>query len=428
VSTKKKLTSISAEALRPRAKRYEVADAASPLRLLVLPSGHKSFILRYRRPDGRTAKLTLGRFDPSAEMTGDAVIGAPMTLGAARQLAAECLREKARGDDPAGLVEKARVEAAKAATLGEVLPDYLSDLAERNRSHAATARNLTGLVTPWLTRPLSSITPDDCWTFVQRARTHGITGLEVRHKGPRESRARLAHSLLGGLFTWCVAKRKLKVSPMAGLEAPVAANARDRVLDDNEINIFWRATEALSVWHRSCLRLLLLTGARVREISELRRDEIKGDTLKLSGARTKNKKAHTIPLSAQAREVLGTMPHVLGCDYVFSMGRVPISNWHRVKGQLDAEMRRMGWNGEPWRVHDLRRTAATLLARLGTAIHVTEKLLNHTSGKLGGLVGVYQRYEYEPECREAVEKLGAEVSAILAKPSAVAPAETALAA
>jgi integrase len=425
VSTKKKLTSISAEALRPRAKRYEVADAASALRLLVLPSGHKSFILRYRRPDGRTAKLTLGRFDPSAEMTGDAVIGAPMTLGAARQLAAACLREKARGDDPAGLVEKARVAAAKAVTIGEALPNYLADLAKRNRSHTATARTLRCLVAAWTARPLSSITPDDCWTLVQRARTLGL-GLEVRREGPSESRARLAHSLLGGLFTWCVKKRKLPRSPMAGLEAPEAANARDRVLDDDEIGIFWQATEALSPWHRACLRLLLLTGARLREISQMRRDEIKGDTFALSGERTKNKRAHTISLSPLAREVLGSVPHVLGCDHVFSMGRVPISNWHRVKGQLDAAMQRRGWNAKPWVIHDLRRTFATKLAEMQTPIHVTEKLLNHVSGTRRGLVSVYQRYEYEPERREAVEKLAGEIRRIIA--SARSPAAAALAA
>jgi hypothetical protein len=177
----------------------------------------------------------------------------------------------------------------------------------------------------------------------------------------------LAHSLLGGLFTWCVAKRKLDRSPVAGLEPPQAATARDRVLEDGELALFWKATETLSPWHRACLRLLLLTGQRLREISDLRDDEIKGDVIALAGQRTKNKKAHVIPLSALAREVLAGVPRVEDCPFVFSMGRVPISNWHRVKLQLDAEMH--GDRGQDQRHADAveDRRAEEILAEDGPA-------------------------------------------------------------
>jgi integrase len=408
---KKKLTAISVAALKPRSERYEVSDSGSSLRLVVMPSGHKSFVLRYRRPDGRSAKLTLGAFDPSAEMASTPVIGAPLTLGAARQLAAEALREKARGRDPGELHEKAKIEREAEQTLADVLPAYVAHLKANNRTWAPTERTLKSLVKPWMGRPLHSITPEDCWTLVQRARTHGL-GLEVRRKGPSEGRARLAHSLLGGLFTWCIAKRKLDRSPVAGLEAPQPATARDRVLEDGEIAIFWKATETLSPWHRACLCLLLLTGQRLREISDLRDDEIRGDTIALSGTRTKNKKAHVIPLSAMAREVLASVPRVEDCPFVFSMGRVPISNWHRVKGQIDAEMRKLGWNGDPWRVHDLRRTCATGLARRGVAVHVIERVLNHASGTMSGIAAIYNRHSYATECREALDKWAVEIAKI----------------
>jgi integrase len=411
VSTKKKLTSISAEAMKPKRQRYEVADAGSALRLLVLPSGHKSFILRYRRPDGRTAKLTLGRFDPSAEMTDAPVLGAPMTLGAARQLAASCQREIARGNDPAGLNEKATVEAAKAVTLADVLPAYVAHLKANNRTHAATERALRSLVKPWRERPLASITSDNCSTLVDRARTQGL-GLEVRRQGPSESRARLAHSLLGGLFSWCVKKRKLERSPMAGLEAPKAIVARERVLDDDEIAILWRAVDILSPWHAGCVKLLLLSGQRLREITELRHDEIQGDTIALDGTRTKNKRSHTVPLSPLARGVLDAVPTVEGSPFVFSLGTAPIGGWYRVKHRLDAEMRKLGWSGKPWRVHDLRRTCATGLARLGVAVHVTERVLNHASGTISGIAAIYNRHSYAKECREALETWAIEIAKI----------------
>jgi integrase len=408
---KKKFTAISIAAFKAREERYEVSDSGTALRLVVMPSGHKSFVLRYRRPDGRSAKLTLGAFDPSAEMASTPVIGAPLTLGAARQLAAEALREKARGRDPGELREKAKAEREAEKTLTDVLPAYVAHLKANNRTWAPTERTLNSLVKPWMERPLASITPDDCWTLVQRARTHGL-GLELRRKGPSEGRARLAHSLLGGLFTWCVAKRKLDRSPVAGLEPPQPANARDRVLDDGEIAIFWKATGTLSPWHCACLRLLLLTGQRLREISQLRHDEISGDTIALPGTRTKNKKAHAIPLSVPAREVLAGVPRIEDCPFVFSLGSVPISNWHRVKLQLDAEMRKLGWSGKPWRVHDLRRTCATGLARLGVAVHVTERVLNHASGTISGIAAIYNRHSYAKECREALESWAVEIAKI----------------
>jgi integrase len=144
----------------------------------------------------------------------------------------------------------------------------------------------------------------------------------------------------------------------------------------------------------------------------LRHEEREGDAIALDGTRTKNKRSHTIPLSPLAQRVLATVPTVEGCAFVFSMGRVPISNWHRVKLQFDVEMRKLGWNGKPWRVHDLRRTCATGLARLGVAVHVTERILNHTSGAISGMAAIYNRHSYAAECRDALDKWAVEIAKI----------------
>jgi integrase len=159
---------------------------------------------------------------------------------------------------------------------------------------------------------------------------------------------------------------------------------------------------------------LLLTGQRLREISELRWDEIVDGSLVLPPARTKNKRPHRLPLSGFAREIVSSLPRVEGCPYVFSMGRVPINGWAVTKQRLDAAMRAQGWNGPAFRIHDLRRTAATGLARQGVPIHVTEKILNHASGSLSGVAAIYNRYDYAQEMREALERWAETVRGIVA--------------
>jgi integrase len=410
--SKRKFTAISVAALKARAGRYEVADSESALRLLVLPSGKKSFVLRYRRPDGRSAKLTLGAFDPSAEMADEPVVGAPMTLGAARQLAAALLREKERGRDPAALREKAK--AAPSESFGCAAAVYTAHLRKANRSGDETARMVGAIAQLWASRPLCEISAHDCFDMVARCRDRGFPGIEVKHPEPNDSRARLAHSTLGGFFTWALRQRKTERSPMAGLARPQAATPRDRVLDDAELKLFWQATESaqLSPWHCAALRLLLMTGQRLNEIAMLRFEEIVGDAIVLAPARTKNKRAHTVPLSRLAREVLDAVPRVDGCAHVFSAGRAPIGGWNRTKAMLDARMRELGWRGAPWRIHDLRRTCATGLARLEVRQEVTEKILNHSSGKIRGIAAVYNRFEYRDEMRAALEHWAVEIARI----------------
>jgi integrase len=412
---KKKLTAISIASMKPRAdRRYEVSDSGTALRVQVMPSGHKSFILRYQRPDGRSAKLTLGAFDPSAEMADDAVIGAPMTLAAARQLAAECLREKARGRDPAAMHKAAK--AAKAKAQGECFAElaraYAAHLVQANRSGKKTARVVEAIAKVFGNRQLADISTSDCFDLIERCRKSGFPGQKVRREGASESRAKLAHSTISGFFSWTIRQRKMERSPIAGMQPPIGSPARERVLDDAEIRAFWLACEALSPWHCACLRILLLTGQRLREISELRVDELQGDAIALSGARTKNKRPHAVPLSGLAREVMDAVPRVEGSPFVFSSGSRPIGGWWRTKNALDARMRELGWSSEPWRIHDLRRTCATGLARIGTRLEVAEKVLNHASGTISGIAAVYNRHSYASECREALERWSVEVAKI----------------
>ena len=131
-------------------------------------------------------------------------------------------------------------------------------------------------------------------------------------------------------------------------------------------------------------------------------------TIHLKGERTKKGQAHDIPLSAPARELLEEMPRI-GDDYVLTFnGKTAINNWDGLKRQLD---KISGVTG--WRLHDLRRSVATGLQKLGVALQVTEAVLGHVSGSRAGVVGIYQRHNYANEKRSALEAWGKQVTALV---------------
>lgn len=217
-------------------------------------------------------------------------------------------------------------------------------------------------------------------------------------------------STLSTFFGW-VAKRKrlIEISPCS-VHRPDAPKARDRVLADAEIRIFWNACDAVSEPFSQALKLLLITGCRLSEVSEMRRDEFSedGSIWTIPGARTKNHRAHVVPLPPLARSILATVKPV-SIEFVFSTtGRSPISGWARIKARLDAKMQI-----PPWRLHDLRRTAATGMAEISIPPHIVEAALNHISGAKAGVAGTYNRAAYAQEKRAALERWADHVDGLI---------------
>jgi integrase len=169
-------------------------------------------------------------------------------------------------------------------------------------------------------------------------------------------------------------------------------------LSDDEIKLFWSATGKIDEPARQCLRLLLLTGARLNEIARLVRSEVDGGIITLSGERTKNRLPHLIPLPKLAQEILSSVRTKGELIFVARSGR-PVGPWSRIKRQLDALM-----NIPPWRFHDLRRTASSNHAKLGIRPEVTEAVLNHVSGAKSGVAGTYNRWHYLPEKTAALAR------------------------
>jgi integrase len=183
---------------------------------------------------------------------------------------------------------------------------------------------------------------------------------------------------------------------------------RERVLSDDELAVIWRATDSPGPFN-GIVRLLMVTGQRREEVAGMAWAELFDDfsTWTIPASRAKNGATHIVPLASPAQELLRGVPRF--GDLVFPGLRGPFKGFWRAKAALDAKS-----GVTNWRLHDLRRTAATGLQRLGVRLEVTEQVLNHISGSRAGIVGVYQRHDFATEKRAALEAWGEHVLAIVA--------------
>jgi integrase len=434
------LTAAAVARLKPNSKRREVPDGgAHGLSVLIHPSGAKSWVMRYRRPGNMSAmtKLTLGSADVSgAEGEREPVIGGHLTLAAARRLAAEVHRQRALGRDPAAELRAEKQGRQQASMFPEAARNYIEEHARpRTRRWEETARLLglrpadlelirDGIAYRWRDRDIDAITGHDIYTAVDDARRHGVPGLP-RRKGISEGRARALASALSGLFGWLAKNRKVATNPCIGMHRPAASPARERVLSDDELRWLWSACAVVGEPFGSLVKLLLITGARLNEVAQMTTDELDGATWNIPGSRTKNHRPHTVPLPALAQDIIAGLKAIGGeRGYLFTTnGSTAVSGFSKVKVRIDAAMRAAappGTDIPPWRLHDLRRTAATGMARAGADLHVIERALNHISGSFGGIVGVYQKHRFEEQVADALEAWSKMVRSIV-EPSNVVP-------
>jgi integrase len=385
------LTPVVVSRYAPRERRYEVRDARSSLRLIVFPSGKKSWIVRYRRRgDGRAVKHTIGPV-------------ATITLAEARAIAAQIDLDRAQGKEPA----KKSPATTVADTYAECAQRYIDEYASvRTRRWRPTARVLGfdpdpmpgSLAERWGDRPVGAITGNDIHSLVVEVSKRGVPGIPRRSEGPTDSMGRQVHSVLSRFFSWLVSQRVIDTNPCIGVHRPQPGSPRERVLTDDEIKLFWTGCDKLATPYGAVFKLLLLLGQRREEISRMRVDELSSDgtVWTLPATRTKNKRTHTITLPPLAREIIASVKR--GDRYVFTRNGRPLNGFSNAKNRLDAHM-----VGVPaWRTHDLRRVAVTGMARAGADLHVIERVINHASGSFGGIVGVYQKHKFADESARAL--------------------------
>jgi integrase len=219
-------------------------------------------------------------------------------------------------------------------------------------------------------------------------------------------------SVLSKMFSWLVQQRRVPLNPCIGVHRPDTPKARDRVLSEEEVRNFWKAADAEPKVFAVPLKLLLLTGCRLNEVAGMRLSELSADQSMwiIPGNRTKNKRAHAVPLSRLAQTLVRSALQRRGpSDLVFSTTNIsPVSGWSKVKARLDAQM-----DIPQWRLHDLRRTAATGMAEIGVPPHIIEATLNHISGAKSGVAGVYNRALYAAEKKAALERWSQHLEAVV---------------
>jgi integrase len=234
------------------------------------------------------------------------------------------------------------------------------------------------------------------------------------------------------LFNWSLDRSMIETSPCVRIAPPGEEKSRDRVLSDHELRLVWLAAEKVGWPFGSFVQMLMLTAQRRDEAAGMRWDEVKegGSLWTIAGARTKNHTEHDVPLSASAVTILSCAPRLAGSEYVFTTTvKTPISGYSNAKERLDglvlqmvrqeateASTEALAVPVAPWRLHDLRRTAASGMARMGIPVHVIEAVLNHRSGAISGVAAIYNRHSYLPEKRYALEAWAAHVSRLVAEP------------
>jgi integrase len=440
----KVLTAAAVAKYRAGGKHRVIRDAgARSLYLTIAPSGAKAWMMRFRRPDGRPAKIVLGPLHSGDETPGPPVVGMPLTLAGARQVAAEVHRQRALGADVVGdhkarrHRQRAEIIERNGSTFAAAVRAYVDEHARpKTRNWRETARRLGleyadadsepeptrgGLVQRWADRDVRSFDGHDIWSVTDEARRLGIPGIVARNDGMSDARGRALFAALSSFFSWLKRQRRIDINPCAGEARPTGPAARDRVLSSDEIKWLWQATDQVGEPFGSIFKLLLLTGSRLDEVAGMPATELQDDgTWHLPGSRTKNKRAHMVPLPPLAREIIAKVRRKPGSPLLFSTtGRGPVSGWSRVKSRLDdlmltvAKAERRDAKIEPFRLHDLRRTFVTGLVELGVPPHVVELCVNHLSGTRSGVAGVYNRSEMLPERKAALERWSAHVTGLV---------------
>jgi integrase len=379
---KKHLTAAGIERIKPpRQGTLEIFDLGYPgLALRVGHGGARSFEIFYRY-EGKLKRKSLGRWPG-------------VSLAQAREEWRKAREAIAKREAPS------QHEGAKNPSLlfEHVAEEWLRRDQAKNKSSSLyqVTRSLEADLLPaWRGKRIDQIAKADIHALLDSIADRGAPVM-----------ARRVQAYVNRFFAWCIERDKIKADPTAGMPRVGINKSRDRVLTDGELAKVWRGADSIGLFG-AATRLLILTGARREEITQLRWSEIDGDTITLKGERTKNGEPHIIPLSAPARELLAGLPRI--GDFVFTVsGTKPINSWSQPKIKLDKVS-----GVTSWRIHDLRRTMATGMERLKIPLQVVEACLGHVSGSKAGIIGVYQRHNYSAEKRAALEAWAEHVSALV---------------
>jgi integrase len=326
----------------------------------------------------------------------------------ARKIAIKLFGQILDGTDPQAVKEAERIEAAK-LTFAQAAEQYPATKAgEVRESSLRTAKlYLTGAAYfPTLHRkPIDDVTNADIAPHLDRI---------SRESGTASAGRARAH--LSSLFMWALRRGHCHENPVLQTEAPKVEAERTRALSGDELRTIWLACDDSD--YGRIVRLLILTGCRREEIGGLRWSEINLDegTITIPVERSKNHRAHTLPLSGMALDIIRAIPRREGIDHLFGVRGDGFKIWGYSKKALLAATGAMA----DWRLHDLRRTVSTGMHELGVEPHYVESILNHVSGHKEGVAGRYNRATYKAQIAQALARWADHVQAVVSgKPAKV---------
>ena len=354
-----------------KGNRIYFDDIVGGFGIRVTASGTKAFVFDYR-VNRRHRRLTIGRY-PSWNAT------------AARERAKKLKLQVDRGRDPLGEKEEGRA----APTLADVAAEYLERYASKKKSGFRDKQYLTRDVLPsWGNRKAADIKRRDVLELIERK----------AEQAPISANRLLA--CIRKVFNWAISRDLLDTNPCSQVPAPGIEKRRDRVLTEAEIAAFWDGLDSAPMRGevRTALRLILVTSQRPGEVCEIELADLNGDWWTVPAAKAKNGLSHRVPLSALAQEQL--QPRREATErwlFPSPRGNAPIQ-----VNALSVPLRNNNHFGlERFTPHDLRRTAATMMASMGTDRLTLSKILNHVET---GVTSVYDRATYDREKRRALER------------------------
>jgi len=390
-----KLTSAGVDKLKaPSNGRAEYFDASFPgFGIRITDKGRKSWIVFYRF-NGKVRRLTLGSYPA-------------LGLADARERARAALDQVERGEDPSA--KKTAAKAKRPDTVENVVADFIEKHhRRRNKGWKPVAQLFANHITPrWQGRDIRSIERRDVLRLLDEMQDEGYT---------TQANRVLAH--VRKLFNWCLEREIVQASPVAGVKLPQKEEQRERVLSNEEIRDIWQTCDGAGYPFGPMCQFALLTAQRRGEIANMRwRDVDLGNAL-WTIPETKSGKAQQAPLPRQAVEILRNVPSFGGGDYIWTTtyGARPVSGYSKAKLRIerDTNARREREGREPmddWRLHDLRRTAATGMAQLGVNVDVIGRVLNHAQTSV---TAVYDRHSYLGAKRQAMQAWADALDRVLA--------------